>query len=184
MAENRVPLGLIIRFLISTNLLLVTTGEAHEKKSHSCCNVRDLNYDKRRGPNHGLISAFYNSNGNLSGYIELKLHYVNGDLEVWLYSDRKFRKPFNVPMDSIIDVTLLDKSSKTVQLKIPDNKKNQDKDGKVTIRANKTNYFFFSGNTGASNDWLKGKDFKSSVVVSFSFNGETYGSDIFTLTPH
>ena len=36
----------------------------------------------------------------------------------------------------------------------------------------------------ASNDWLKGKDFKSSVVVSFSYKNETYGSDIFNLVPH
>ena len=184
MAENRVPLGLIIHFLFSINFLLVITGEAEEQKSHSCCNVRDLKFDQKRGPHQGIRSAFYNSNGDLSGYLELKLHFVNGDLEVWLYSDRKLKKPFNVPTDSIIDVTMLDNSSKVVQLKMDDKRKKQDKDDNATIGANKTNYFVLSGDTGASNDWLKGKDFKSSVVVSFSHNNDTYGSDIFTLIPH
>ena len=184
MAENRVSLGLIIHFLIFINLPLVITAEAQEQKSHSCCNVSGLNFDKRRGPHHGLISSFYNSNGDLSGYLELKLHYVNGDLEVWLYSDRKFRKPFDIPVDSIIEVTMLDKSSKVVQLKMRDDRKKQEKNDNATIRANKTNYFLFFGNMEESNDWLKGKDFKSSVVVSFSYKDETYGSDIFNLVPH
>ena len=185
MAEIRVLIGLMIFFLASTYLLLVPMAEAHEKDSNSSSHFHDLGYEKRMGSHHGLISSFYNTNGNLSGYLELKLHYVTGDLEVWLYRDRKFRKPFNVPIDSTINVTMLDKSSKVVQLKMPDNRKKQDKDDNATIRDNKTNYFTFSGNIRASrNDWLKEKDFKSSVVVSFSHNNETYGSDIFTLIPH
>ena len=185
MAENRDPLRLILHFLFSINFLFVITGESEEQKSHSCCKVRDLKFDQQRGPHHGLSSAFYNSNGDLSGYLELKLHYVNGDLEVWLYSDRKLKNPFNVPTGSVIHVTMLDKSSKVVQLKMDDNRKMQDKDDNATIGTNKTNYFVLSRDTGASNDWLKGKDFKSSVVVSFSsHNNETYGSDIFTLIPH
>jgi hypothetical protein len=52
------------------------------------------------------------------------------------------------------------------------------------MRGGVTNYFIFPGDSGQDQSWLMGKDFKSSVTVSFTAHGKNYTSEVFTLIPH
>ena len=136
------------------------------------------------GPHHGLVSAFYSPEGKVSGYLELKLHYDQGDLELWLAKDRNIKHPFDLSLESTVTVTFLDHWGKSATLRIRNTNKNEDEDGNRNIRDNRTNYFIFPGTNGAESKWLMGKGFKASVVLSFSHENTTFGSDIFTLVPH
>ena len=62
--------------------------------------------------------------------------------------------------------------------------KNEDEDGTPNVRAGKTNYFIFPGETGEDASWLMGAAFKSRVRVSFPMDGKTFTSEEFVLVPH
>ena len=73
---------------------------------------------------------------------------------------------------------------KEVWLRARNNVDNEDEDGKANIRSGKTNYFIFPGNTSESADFLVGKDFSSTVEVSFIADGKLFNTDAFVLMPH
>ena len=131
-------------------------------------------------PHHGIVKPFASS-GEQTGYVELKLHDDKGDLELWLTKDEAGKQPYDLPLDSVITVDF-PKLGKTVKLQVRNTSKNEDEDGKGNIRAGRTNYFIFPGDTGVDPAFLVGKDFASKVVVSF--NGGASKTRSFELKPH
>ena len=136
------------------------------------------------GPHHGIIADFSKIGGNQAGFLELKLQNNKGNLEVWLAKDENMSIPFDLPIDSEIKVTFIDKSMRTVKLKVRNSEGNEDENGLVNVREELTNYFIFPETNNRDTRWLTGKKFKSSVVVSFENSGKKYRSSLFTVTPH
>ncbi len=135
------------------------------------------------GPHQGMVAAF-GSGGNPDGYVELKLHDDKGDLELWLATDEKITKPFDLDATSKITITFESHDGKVVTLQARDQDTNPDEDDKPNMRDGKTNYFIFPGETGADASWLMGTEFEGRVKVTFSRNGARYGTDVFELVPH
>ena len=133
-------------------------------------------------PHHGIVQAF-ESGGKQAGFAELKLHDDKGDLELWLTKDQAGKLPYDLPLNSVVTVDF-PKLGKAVKLQVRNTRKNEDEDGKGNIRAGKTNYFIFPGDTGVDPAFLVGKDFSSKVVVSFSNDGEPCATKTFKLQPH
>ncbi|MDC0087955.1 hypothetical protein OAI07_00270 [Akkermansiaceae bacterium] len=133
-------------------------------------------------PHLGTLAPFHSTNGQ-SGFVELKLHDDKGDLELWLTEDKAGKKPFNLPLDTVISVTFLE-SDKTVQLLVRNREKNEDESGNPTISDGKTNYFIFPGDTGADPSFLLGKHFSSNTVLSFSSPDSQHATPPFVLRPH
>ena len=132
-------------------------------------------------PHHGMMAALPHG----AGHLELKLHDDKGDLELWLTKDAEGDEPLDLPLTSVIRVTLVhDDKPKTVELRVRDSDKNEDEDGQPNIRDGKTNYFIFPGDTGSDASWLQGKQFKSKAVVAFDLSGEEVRSARFELVPH
>lgn len=113
---------------------------------------------------HGTVTAFHSDQaqaGQLpTGFAELKLHDDKGDLELWLTEDTTGQKPFDIPLDSLVNVSFLSLDGKMVELKIRNSEKNEDEDGKGNIRGEVTNYFIFPGESGADASFLLGKGIK------------------------
>ncbi len=133
-------------------------------------------------PHHGIVKPFQNG-GEDAGFVELKLHDDKGDLELWLTQDEAGKNPYDLPLDAVITVEF-PKLEKTVKLQVRNTSNNEDEDGKGNIRDGKTNYFIFPGDTGVDPAFLVGKEFSSSVVVSFEVEGNTLKTQSFELSPH
>jgi len=133
------------------------------------------------GAHDGLTAPF---TGGATGVLELKLHDDKGDLELWLCKDASSKNPLDVPLDTVVEVTFLDRENRTVSLEVRNRVKNEDESGAPSIRDGKTHYFIFPGNTDADATWLMGKDFASRVVVKFTVNGAATVSPCFILMPH
>lgn len=132
------------------------------------------------GPHDGVLARLTDG----SGFVELKLHDDRGDLELWIASDGKITKPIDLPLDGVVKVTFTEREGRVVELRVRNITHNEDENGAPNIRDGKTNYFIFPGETGSSADWLKGKGFKSSAVVSFDLGGKPVVSEPLTLVPH
>ena len=134
-------------------------------------------------PHDGVVVPF-RSGPSQAGFLELKLHDDKGDLELWLTKDKAGDSPFDLPLDSMVTVSFPQLGGKAVELKIRNDKQNEDEDGKGNIRNNKTNYFIFPGDTKADASFLVGKGFVAEVVISFASDGVTYSTAPFKLSPH
>ena len=135
-------------------------------------------------PHDGVLAILKDGDGTAVGYVEMKLHDDKGDLELWLGTDEKMEKPFELPLDLVILAKMLDKDGKTVELRVRNQDENEDENGKGNIREGKTNYFIFPGDTGTDAAWLMGSDFRSMCVISFESGGKKYASQGFALVPH
>ena len=135
------------------------------------------------GPHDGELAPVIDAEGKTVGRVELKLHDDKGDLELWI-SSADGKTPLDLPLGAVIRVDFLDKKTKQVALKVRNSVRNEDEDGMPNIRAGKTNYYIFPGDTGEDATWLMGKSFKAMVRVSF-LQGETNLRSIaFHLSPH
>ncbi|MAG58948.1 MAG: hypothetical protein CMJ83_21890 [Planctomycetes bacterium] len=132
----------------------------------------------------GIAAPVQEANGAVAGWIELKLHDDKGDLELWVTTDGAMTRPMDLPIDTVIKVAFPALGNRTVDLRVRNAEKNEDEGGKPNIRAGKTNYFIFPGDTGADASWLQGAKFKSPVKVSFSSGSSAYASTPFVLVPH
>jgi hypothetical protein len=131
-------------------------------------------------PHHGVMAPLEGD----AGHLELKLHDDKGDLELWLTRDEAGETPLDLPLDTVVGVTLIDSGNRTVELRVRNREQNEDEDGNPQIRSRKTNYFIFPGNTGADATWLQGKRFSSTARIEFQTNGKTVRSETFRLVPH
>lgn len=135
-------------------------------------------------PHDGIVASFKGPDGQVAGHLELKLHDDKGDLELWIAKDSKITQPFDLPLDGSARVTFIDFQDKTVDLRVRDAAKNEDEDGKASVRDGKTNYFIFPGASGQDAAWLMGSKFQSVVRVAFTSEGRAYVSEEFILVPH
>jgi len=132
----------------------------------------------------GVVAPLKSESGQAVGFVELKLHDDKGDLELWLGKDRDMKEPIDLPAASKIAVSFLDRPGNTAVLQIRNNEQNEDEDGNPSLRNGLTNYFIFPGDSGQDPTWLMGKDFKSTVQLSFTVNGKNFTSEEFALIPH
>lgn len=134
------------------------------------------------GPHIGLVTTF--SGGGTRGHLELKLHDDKGDLELWLGHGPKLEKPFDLPLEATVEVEFLELDGRKLTMRPRDKTKNADENGQGNIRDGKTNYFIYPGQPGEDASWLKGKEFKSPVIVRFKHAGVAIESAKFRLEPH
>jgi len=138
-------------------------------------------HDHPEGPHAGVPASFAGAGG---GHLELKLHDDKGDLELWLYSDTTFEKPFDLPVASVIEIEFVDVDGRKVTLRPRNTEKNEDEAGKPNIRDGRTNYFIYPSKADEDASWLKGKTFQSIVIIRFATEGKTWTSEEFVLKPH
>lgn len=139
------------------------------------------------GPKDGVLATFGLQGGERlerKGYLELKLHDDKGDLELWLGQDPRMATPFDVPVGTVVSVTLLDRGDRRVELRVRNSERNEDEAGTPNIRASRTNYFIFPTRDDEDASWLRGKDFSSRTTVEFEAEGKRYRSPVFLLHPH
>lgn len=134
------------------------------------------------GPHHGVPATF--TGGAIEGHVELKLHDDKGDLELWLAEDAAYARPFDLPLDSTIEIEFIDVGNRKVTLRPRNLTNNEGEDGKANIRDGTTNYFIFPSKEGEDASWLVGKSFQSIVVVRFQRDGQAFASEEFVLKPH
>ncbi|MFT4840115.1 MAG: hypothetical protein ACI8UD_002210 [Planctomycetota bacterium] len=134
------------------------------------------------GPHHGVPATF--AGGGQQGHLELKLHDDKGDLELWLNRDATLSQPFDLPIDSTIEIEFVDVSGKKVTLRARNKTTNEDEDGTANIRDGMSNYFIFPSQPGEDASWLQGKTFESIVIVRFRAAGKQLTSEEFVLKPH
>ncbi len=139
-------------------------------------------HEHKEGPHHGIPATF--AGDEASGHLELKLHDDKGDLELWLFQDAAFSKPFDLPVGGMIEIEFIDVDGRKVTLRPRNTEKNEDEDGNPNIRSGKTNYFIYPSKNGEDASWLKGKAFQSIVIVHFTRNGKESVSEEFILKPH
>ena len=139
-------------------------------------------HEHKEGPHHGIPAAF--AGDGASGHLELKLHDDKGDLELWLFQNAAFSKPFDLPVGGMIEIEFIDIDGRKVTLRPRNTEKNEDEDGNPNIRSGKTNYFIYPSKDGEDASWLKGKAFQSIVIVHFTRNGKESVSEEFILKPH
>ncbi len=168
---------------IKNLLYLITLLITHNTFAHGGVDHGEAD-PGNRGPHDGIIAPFSKIGALTAGYLELKLHDDKGDLEIWFAKDPKCTQPFDLPLTTSIKIAFIDKSMKTIELKVRNSKKNEDEDGNSTTRNNSTNYFIYPGESNIDSNWLMGKNFQSSVIVSFVNNRKKYRSSMLTLTPH
>ncbi|MDA1194218.1 MAG: hypothetical protein O2894_03465 [Planctomycetota bacterium] len=140
-------------------------------------------HEESHGPHDGMVAAFAGTDGKAVGHVELKLHDDKGDLELWIATDEGIKTPFDLGADSEITVTFHGRD-RTVTLRVRDKDQNADEDGTATMRAGKTNYFIYPGETGADASWLQGAEFTCPVSVTFRQGDATFTTKQFQLKPH
>ena len=134
------------------------------------------------GPHSGVPARFTTGGG--TGQLELKLHDDKGDLELWLYQDAAFSKPFDLPVSATIEIEFIDVDDRKITLRPRNTEKNEDEDGNPNIRDAGTNYFIYPSQEGEDASWLKGKTFQSIMIVRFTNDGKKSSSEEFVLKPH
>lgn len=137
--------------------------------------------DLHAGHHHGIVARA--TGGENSIWLELKLHDDKGDLELWLYRDLKEVTPFDLPLGTSIQAEFPE-MSRTVTLGVRNREQNEDEGGQPNVRAGKTNYFIFPGDSGQDPSRLQGRTFLSSVKISFAADGVAWASASFLLVPH
>ncbi len=135
-------------------------------------------------PHLGVVSKLFTNSGEHVGHVELKLHDDKGDIELWVAKNEKIDIPLDLPLNSVVKVKFIDHNNKEILLKVRNNEKNEDEDGKINLRDSKTNYFIFPTSSDQETTWLKGKEFSSIVTVSIEADGKVYYSDELVLVPH
>ena len=142
------------------------------------------------GPcNDGIMSVFPGV-----GFLELKLHGDAGDLELWLYGGFAMSNvvtkmaggkptPFDVPKETVVRVSF-PSHDKAVELRVRNGEQNEDEDGTPNMRAGRTNYFIFPGESGQDPAWLVGEKARYVVQVAFEAEGKQYACDPFVFVPH
>ena len=141
----------------------------------------DMNHDHT--PHMGILTSFRSPEAH-AGFAELKLHEDKGDLELWLTKDQSGTMPFDVPLNTVITVSISKMEPAAVKLRVRNNENNEDEEGVGNIRNNKTNYFIFPSKAGEDASFLVGKDFLAEVIISFAADGDTYTTAPFELRPH
>lgn len=144
----------------------------------------DAGHSHEKTPHDGMLARLGGPAKALDGWLELKLHDDKGDLELWLAKDKAMSEPLDLPLGAKPTVRFIDFKGRTVTLAVRDTAKNLDEDGAANVRAGKTNYFIFPGNTGADAKWLMGKKFTSIVVVAVPTGETATESAEFVLRPH
>ncbi|MBT9556335.1 MAG: hypothetical protein IV100_09915 [Myxococcales bacterium] len=142
-------------------------------------------HSHEKTPHDGIIVA-WKSGGtpSLSGFAEVKLHDDKGDVEVWLGKDRAFKEPLRLPVESRLNLTLVDLSGRKLTLAPRDLAENKDESGVAHLVGGQTDYFIFPGTTGDDATALIGKTFSSVAALSFEAAGQKATSDEFVLQPH
>jgi len=164
----------IVLALIST---LILTG---------CSNPSETPDETSTPPTHdhqGIMVPML-SNGIPVAYAEVKLHDDKGDIEVWLTADEAGTQPFDLPLDSRIDLITSKLEPAGVVLSVRNTSQNEDENGNPTIRNNQTNYFIFPGDTGEDASRFKGKEFITPAQVRFYVQGALVITKEFELRPH
>ena len=141
-------------------------------------------HDDAGSESSGVVARFTGPDGKDAGFVRLKLHDDKGDLEIWIARDAKFAEPFDLPLDSKVTVTFVDKGGKSVELRVRNRDQNEDEEGKATVRGGRTNYFIFPGDSGQDASWLKGVAFLATVKVGFEADGKSQVTPAFVLRPH
>jgi hypothetical protein len=159
-------------------LLLLTVSIQAENK-----NQQAHSHNHVHTPHMGITAPFHSGESHV-GFVELKLHDDKGDLELWFTKDEAGSKPYDLTLNTPIKVTFLNIEQKTVELRVRNNKNNEDEQGQGTIRGDKTNYFIFPGDTGSDASFLIGKSFVAKVAITFTVNEVTYTTKPFELKPH
>lgn len=167
--------------LLLSFALMMIVGCTNQNQDHG--HSHDKGHGHDHTPHEGILIPF-RADQKESGFAELKLHDDKGDLELWLTTDKEGKEPFDIALDSVITVTFPRLGPKIVKLKIRNDKKNEDEDGKGNIRDKKTNYFIFPGDTKADASFLVGKDFSTAATVTFTSGGVSYTTSPFKLRPH
>ncbi len=139
-------------------------------------------HEHRDGPHDGVLATF--KIGDVNGHLELKLHDDEGDLELWLFEDAQFARPFDLSLTATIGIEFVDVGRRQITLRPRNQTDNQDEDGNANIRDGKTNYFIFPSRDGEDATWLRGEQFQSIVVLQFTLGGQSYLSEEFVLKPH
>jgi hypothetical protein len=152
--------------------ILVTAGgktwtprleHAHEHDEHEGHDHGEdgHEHDEGRGPHGGVLAPL----GADGAWLELKLHDDKGDLELWLARDRGITQPFDLPVDTVVTARFDAPRAQDVALRVRNADRNEDEDGAANVRAGRTNYFVFPGETGVDASWLQGASFRGRVVV-------------------
>ncbi|MFT4512268.1 MAG: hypothetical protein ACI91B_000957, partial [Planctomycetota bacterium] len=102
-ADHEVPFRVTLR---------VRGGDGDERNSLP---LDGHGHEHIEGPHHGLPATF--AGGEQRGHLELKLHDDKGDLELWLSRDAKLSQPFDLPIDSTIEIEFIDFEGKKVTLR-------------------------------------------------------------------
>jgi hypothetical protein len=116
-------------------------------------------------------------------WAELKLHDDVGNLELWLYRDAQGSEPADLPLDRVVELRFVEPEPRRLRLAPRDTTRNADESGAAQIRAGKTNYFIFPGNTGADTAWMSGLDFRGLASLHLPEPSEE-ASALFALHPH
>ncbi len=158
-------------------------SESHGYSSHSHSHSHEHGDTHGSALHHGIVVPLFSAQQQV-GFAELKLHDDKGDLELWVTKDEVGSNPIDLPLNAQIAVAFPQLATQQVTLRVRNMAQNEDEDGKANIRANKTNYFIFPGDTGADASFLMGKAFSAETVISFEVGGVTYSTAAFTLRPH
>lgn len=138
---------------------------------------------RNEGLHHGVVASFSGDQGK-TGHLELKLHDDKGDLELWLANDKAIKEPFDLPLETVIEIEFIDFDNRKVALEPRNRVQNEDEDGLPNIRDGKTQYFIYPTSEGQDASWLMGKEFSSIVLLRFNSGGEAFVSEEFVLKPH
>lgn len=179
--ETRTPANLVLRLRdgavdesVRVPLQAAAGAAAGAPKQHA----------HEKTPHDGVVAAVRGAAGKQVAWLELKLHDDKGDLELWLGADKGLVRPLDLSLDATITVTFVDHAGKKVALAPRNRETNEDEEGAPNLRAGKTNYFIFPGETGADATWLKGAAFQSIVVVSVRDGERRLTSEELLLRPH
>lgn len=132
----------------------------------------------------GIMSPLQDGDGQLVGFIELKLHDDAGDLELFICKDGAMTQPLDFPADTTVTVTFATHDNRSVKLNVRNTEENEDEDGNPTMRDGKTNYFIFPGESDQDPEFLVGSKFRSTTTVTFTSESKTYTAPPFVLVPH
>jgi hypothetical protein len=145
--------------------------------------------------NDGILSVFKAAHApEWRGFFEIRLHGDAGDLEIWLFATAGNRTawqatsgkpvPFDVPKETVIQLTFVSHEGKTIELRVRNEDKNEDEEGNPNMRDSGTNYFIFPGESGQDPEWLKGEEWRGIVTMAFDADGKSYASEPMVLVPH
>ena len=131
----------------------------------------------------GILSPVVSGGGDHKGFLELKLHDDEGDLELWLRDSKG--APLFVPKSAFVAVKVAS-LGRAVKLGLRNAEANEDEDGvpHVSEDGAATDYFIFPSQ-GEDAAWLKGAQWRAPVEVRVSLGeGASLEAKPFILVPH